>query len=328
MVMEMSGDRLPQFQQHPNGPESPGSTASQDASYKIREEPLGTARPIRIVVIGAGASGLNMIRALRLGLTNYELVVYEKNADVGGTWFENRYPGCRCDVPSHNYQFSWRPNKEWSNFFSPAPEIREYLCKLRDEEGMRDLIKTSHRVSSATWNEEMGVWSLTVRNEEKDEDFDDYATFLLDGSGILNHWTWPSVPGLQDFQGTLIHTARWPEGFDHRGKTVAVIGNGSTGVQLVPEIQPGVEKLYHIVRTPTWVIPPRRQTWLMMGKAKEILSEIKVDEKENFSEETIARFESDPAFYRKFVRDTEREVNNAFPVVSGNDTVQGLPNTG
>lgn len=316
MVIQTSGDHLPQPQRHAGGPDFRGSIASQDGSYKVREQPLGSAKPVRVVIIGAGASGLNMVRTLRLGLTNCEVAVYEKNEDVGGTWFENRYPGCRCDVPSHNYQFSWRPNTEWSNFFSPAGEIREYLCKLCDEEGMRDVVKTSHTVCSARWDEEKGVWNMTVRNEKTDEEFDDYATFLLDGTGILNDWKWPDVPGLQDFRGTLIHTARWPEGFDHRGKVVAVIGNGSTGVQLVPEIQPGVEKLYHFVRTPTWVIPPRRQTWLMMGNAKEILGEVEVDEKENFSDATIARFKSDPDFYRSFVKSIEREVNNAFPVVS------------
>ncbi|OIW35313.1 FAD/NAD(P)-binding domain-containing protein [Coniochaeta ligniaria NRRL 30616] len=320
----MSGDRLPQFQQHPAGPEPPASTASQYGTYKVREEPLGSTKPIRIVLIGAGASGLNMIRTLRLGLTSYELVVYEKNEDIGGTWFENRYPGCRCDVPSHNYQFSWRPNHEWSNFFSPAKEIQEYLCKICDEEGMRDTIKTSHRVSSARWNEEKGIWNITVRNTKTNEEFDDYATFLLDGTGILNNWTWPDVPGLQDFQGTLIHTACWPEDFDHRGKVVAVIGNGSTGVQLVPEIQPGAEKLYHIVRTPTWVIPPRRQAMLVMGNAKDILSEIELDEKENFSQATIARFKSDPDFYRRFVKGIEREVNNGFPVILKDGPVQAF----
>ncbi|KAH8910728.1 FAD/NAD(P)-binding domain-containing protein [Coniochaeta sp. PMI_546] len=324
MVIEMSGDHLPQFQQHPAGPGPTGSNTSHDGSYKIREEPLGSAKAIRIVLIGAGASGLNMIRTLRLGLTNYELIVYEKNEDIGGTWFENRYPGCRCDVPSHNYQFSWRPNHEWSNFFSPAKEIQEYLCKICDEEGMRDAIKTSHRVSSARWNEDRGIWNITVRNEKTNEEFDDYATFLVDGTGILNNWTWPDVPGLRDFQGTLIHTAHWPEDFDHRGKVVAVIGNGSTGVQLVPEIQPGVEKLYHIVRTPTWVIPPRRQAMLVMGNAKDILSEIKLDEKENFSEETIARFKSDPEFYQRFVKGIEREVNNSFSVILKDGPVQAF----
>lgn len=324
MVMDTSGDHLPQLQHSPADSQPQRRTALQDGAYKILEEPLGSSKPIRIIMIGAGASGLNMIRTLRLGLFNFELVVYEKNQDIGGTWFENRYPGCRCDVPSHNYQFSWRANHEWSNFFSPAKEIQEYLCRICDEEGMRDVIKTSHRVSSARWDEEGGIWHVVVQNEKTNEEFDDRANFLLDGTGILNNWAWPDVPGLECFQGDLIHTARWPEDFDHRGKVVAVIGNGSTGVQLVPQIQPGVKKLHHIVRTPTWVIPPRRQTMMAMGDAKELLAQIEVDEKEDFSENTIAKFKSDPDFYRTFVKGIEREVNSAFPIVLKDGAIQAF----
>jgi cation diffusion facilitator CzcD-associated flavoprotein CzcO len=155
------------------------------AHYTVREQPLGSARHIRIVGIGAGASGLNLIRTLRLNLSDYEVVIYEKNSDVGGTWLENRYPGCRCDVPSHNYQFSWRQKKDWANFFATAEEIGDYLCHVCDEEGMRDSIKTSHQVVSARWNEKDGQWELVIRNVETGEEFGDHATFLVDGTGIL-----------------------------------------------------------------------------------------------------------------------------------------------
>lgn len=187
--------RLPQitpFQYPPNGSmaqlngHAPAVKPQQpDTAYTFEEQPLGTARHVRIVGIGAGASGLNMIRTLRLNLSNYDIVVYEKNADVGGTWFENRYPGCRCDVPSHSYQFSWRPKKDWTNFFAAAEEIEEYLCKICDEERMRDSIKTSHQVVSARWNEKDGLWELVVRNLETGEEFSDHATFLVNGTGIL-----------------------------------------------------------------------------------------------------------------------------------------------
>ncbi|KXX78167.1 putative sterigmatocystin biosynthesis monooxygenase stcW [Madurella mycetomatis] len=295
-----------------------------DTAYKFEEQPLGTARHVRIVGIGAGASGLNMIRTLRLNLSNYDIVVYEKNADVGGTWYENRYPGCRCDVPSHSYQFSWRPKKDWTNFFATAEEIEEYLCKICDEERMRDSIKTSHQVVSARWNEKGGLWELVVRNLETGEEFGDYATFLVNGAGILNNWKWPDVEDLHAFKGTLIHTARWPEGFDHTGKTIAVIGNGSTGIQVLPELQPGAEKLYHIFRTPTWVLPPRIQAWKAMGQAEEILGKIQMDAKENFSQETLEKFQSDPEFYREFVKKIEVEVNNAFPIVLANSPIQAM----
>lgn len=154
-------------------------------TYTVQEKPLGSTQPIRIVGIGAGASGLNLIRTLQLNLTDFEVVVYEKNADVGGTWFENLYPGCRCDIPSHSYQFSWRPKKDWSNFCAGAEEIEEYLCRVCDEEGMRDSIKTSHEVVSAQWDETDGRWELSVRNLETGQEVSDYATYLVDGTGIL-----------------------------------------------------------------------------------------------------------------------------------------------
>lgn len=185
VIREVPASNLTQYHLHYSEPEPKKMAPVPDIPYKIREEPLGSSKPIRIVVIGAGASGLNMTRTLRLNLVNFELVVYEKNRDVGGTWYENRYPGCRCDVPSHNYQFSWRPNPEWTNFFSPAEEIEAYLCKICDDDGMRDVIKTSHRVSSAWWSEEQGRWHLTVDNLETGEQTRDHAEFLLDGSGIL-----------------------------------------------------------------------------------------------------------------------------------------------
>lgn len=155
--------------------------------YLINEKPLGTAKHVRIVGIGAGAGGINMVRTLRKHLTDYELVFYEKNDKVGGTWFENRYPGCRCDVPSHNYQFSWRPNPRWSNFFSPAEEIERYLDTICEEEHMLDSIKLQHKVVGAWWDENRGLWDISIVNLETGEEFRDEANFIIDGSGILKY---------------------------------------------------------------------------------------------------------------------------------------------
>ena len=296
-------------------------------AYTVKEQPLGTARHVRIVGIGAGASGINMVRTLRLRLPagSFEHVVYEKNSGVGGTWHENRYPGCRCDIPSHNYQFSWRPNRAWTNFFSPAEEINAYLGRVCDDEGMRDsVIKTEHEVRSARWDEAQGRWQLTVadlRCAEKQAGagacFSDYADFLVDASGILNRWKWPDVPGLHDFAGDLVHSARWPAaaaGFSLQDKTVAVIGNGASGVQIVPAIYPQVKKLVHVVRTPTWILPPRVQIFAA-GSAADMMSSIELDADENFTPEQIARFQSDPDLYRSFVKTIEKETNSNFPLV-------------
>lgn len=170
-----------------NGNTGSQTTAPQTAAYSVRELPFGTPKPLRIITLGAGASGLNMIRTLRntLPAGTFNHVVYEKNSDIGGTWYENRYPGCRCDVPSHNYQFSWRKNLEWTNFFAPAAEIQAYLCKLCDEEEMRPIIKTSHQIDAAYWDETSAKWAVHVRNLGDGRVFTDQADFLIDATGIL-----------------------------------------------------------------------------------------------------------------------------------------------
>lgn len=163
----------------------PTPIASENATYSVSETPLGTTRHVRIVTVGAGASGINMIRTVRENLTDYEHVVYEKNPSIGGTWYENRYPGCMCDIPAHNYQFSWRHNPSWSTFFAGAQEIEKYLCTVCEEEEMGSSIKTSHEVKKAVWDDEKAVWELEVQNLETGERFSDYGHFLLDATGIL-----------------------------------------------------------------------------------------------------------------------------------------------
>ncbi|KAI1334768.1 hypothetical protein F5Y15DRAFT_280124 [Xylariaceae sp. FL0016] len=303
--------------------DTPVNTARE--AYTVLERPLGTPKHVKIVGIGAGASGINMIRTLRKNLTNFEHVIYEKNRKIGGTWFENRYPGCRCDVPSHNYQFSWRPNREWSGFFSPAEEIEEYLDRICEEERMMDTIKLQHKVTGAWWDESRGLWDLRVVSLETGTELRDEANFLVDASGILNNWKWPDIPNLPSFQGEIIHTANWPKAFDYHNKTVAVIGNGSSGIQLLPAIQPHVKKLYHIVRTPTWILPPRIMTMkIMRSPATAVLDQIELDENENFSQATIDKFKNDPDFYRQFVRAVEKDINGAFPIVLNGSPIQQM----
>jgi len=163
----------------------PGPLKATNELLHDDNKPLGTARHIRIITIGAGASGINAIRAIRKHLTDFELVVYEKNPSVGGTWHENRYPGCKCDIPSHNYQFSWRPNPDWSAFYSPATEILDYIKTIYNEENMWNVIKLSHQVVHAQWDEGRGMWLIKIKNLETGEIIEDECHFLLDGSGVL-----------------------------------------------------------------------------------------------------------------------------------------------
>lgn len=149
------------------------------------DNPLGCTRHLRIITVGAGASGLNMIRTLRKHLDNYENVVYEKNPDIGGTWYENRYPGCKCDVPSQNYQFTWRHNPDWSGFYVEAPEILQYLKTVATEQDFWPSVKLSHQVIGAEWFEEEGMWHVKVKNLSNEEIFEDQCHFLLDATGVL-----------------------------------------------------------------------------------------------------------------------------------------------
>lgn len=291
--------------------------------YNVIDQPLGTPKPIRIVCIGAGVSGINLLRTLRLNLIDYEAQIYEKNEQVGGTWLENRYPGCRCDIPSHCYQYSWRPNTKWSNFFAPAREINDYLCQVCKEEDMMPLIKLQHQVTAALWDEARSIWRLKVEDLQTGVEFDDEANFLINASGILNNWKWPDVEGLHDFKGDLVHTTSWPEGYDLANKTVALIGNGATGIQLLPAIQPDVKKLYHIVRTPTWIPPPWIQGQAMMGGGQ-MLKEISLDAKENFTPEQIRRFEDDPEFYKRFVKGIEKDTSGNFRVMVRDGPIQAF----
>ncbi|KAL0935781.1 monooxygenase [Colletotrichum truncatum] len=315
----MARSRLNQVAEHLGATIIPNSDSTNAAPYQISEEPLGTTRRLRILGIGAGMSSMNMIRTLRLHLKDYEHVVYEKNPVLGGTWYENRYPGCKCDVPSHNYQFSWRPNHEWKGFFSSASEIQAYLLKVAEEENMNRVIKTEHQIERAEWDEHKGQWNVKVRNLKSGDVFDDYAHFLLDSCGILNNWKWPTIPGLHSFKGELIHSANWPETFNYKGKTLALIGNGSSGVQILPELQKEAQHIVHFVRDPTWVVPSRLQL-LVQGSGDNIIEEVEIDEDQDFTPAQVQRFKTDPAFYRKFVKAVEEVVNGNFPLQTLKDT--------
>lgn len=179
---------------------------------------------------------------------------------------------------------------------------------------MEDVIKLSHQVSHAQWNEEDGTWELKIQNLSTGEILDDRCHFLLDGSGILNNWKWPSIPGLQSFQGSLVHSANWPKEFDYQGKKVVVIGNGSSGVQIVPAIQPDVQELVHVIRSPTWIAPPGLEN-MKASTAGEVVQALDL-EGLCFTKKQIQQFNTDPDMYSEFVKATEKVVNSKFDIVS------------
>jgi cation diffusion facilitator CzcD-associated flavoprotein CzcO len=160
-----------------------------------------------------------------------------------------------------NYQFSWKI-KLWSHYYSYAPEIWEYLKSIERENNFVDkYVKLRHQVEGAKWDQEAGLWRVTVRDLETGTVKEDSAEFFINAGGVLNNWKWPNIEGLKDFKGKLMHSAAYEEGYELAGKKVAVIGSGSSGVQIVAAIQKKVDTLYHWVRSPIWITAGFAQTW-------------------------------------------------------------------
>jgi cation diffusion facilitator CzcD-associated flavoprotein CzcO len=164
-----------------------------------------------------------------------------------------RLVGFPISIPFNNGQFTWARNPNWTHFYSYATEIWQYLRDVVDEYNLEKYMKLKHEVIHALWNEEQGVWEVSVKNLSTGEVFIDTAEILVNGSGVLNNWKWPEIEGLHDFEGTICHTAAFNTKTDLTGKRVAVIGMGSSGIQVTAEIAPYVEHLYTWIRSPTWI---------------------------------------------------------------------------
>ncbi|KAK5050534.1 hypothetical protein LTR84_003815 [Exophiala bonariae] len=214
---------------------------------------FGVKRPLRVIVIGAGISGLNFFKRAEEQGGNLEIVCYEKNADIGGTWLENRYPGCACDIPSVVYQFPWRPAR-WSRYWSYSEEIWSYLKVVEQENRfVEKYVKLQHQVEELSWSDKEAKWRVSVHDVQHDLHFYDEAEVVINCTGVLSKWKWPSIPGLQTFQGTLLHSAAWDSSISLKGKRVALVGAGSSAVQILPNIYPDVEKVYTWVRSKVWI---------------------------------------------------------------------------
>ncbi|UNI17027.1 hypothetical protein JDV02_003406 [Purpureocillium takamizusanense] len=265
--------------------------------------------PFRVIVMGAGAAGIDFLHQAPKALTGLyvDIKCFEKNSDVGGTWYENRYPGCACDVPSASYQFPWRPNPDWTEFYSHAPEIWQYMKGIVLDEGLDKYIQLNTKVVSAAWDEADSRWVVGLTTTDGTRKWEERCDVFLNGGGILNAWKWPDIPGLHSFSGRLFHTAQYQEGYDLKGKRVAVIGSGSSGVQTVVSVYGDVSKLYTWVRSPTWITTSFAQKFAG-------------NDGSNFaySEESKMEWRRNPARYLEYRRLVERELNQRFKFVLRN----------
>jgi len=206
----------------------------------------------RVLIIGAGMSGL--LAAHRLRQAGVDFLIVEKNRDVGGTWLENTYPGCRVDNPNHNYSYSFAQRHDWPFHFSTQDVLLDYFRDCAKQFGVGDAIRFGTEVRSATWQEDEQRWSVEVTGPGGERETL-FANALISAVGQLNRPLFPDIPGRDDFQGPSFHSARWDHGTPLRGKRVAVIGTGASAMQLIPEIAPLVGELLVFQRTPAWMGP-------------------------------------------------------------------------
>ena len=197
------------------------------------------------------------------------LQIFEKNTDVGGTWLENSCkrsdqirciffdfssdPGVRCDIPANVYQSTFEPNTQWSEEYAQGAEIREYWQGVAQKYNVYQYLRLGHKILGATWDDKAAQWRLSLENVGSKEIFEEKFDVIITAIGRFNAWRLPDYPGIKDYQGHLRHTSSWHASFDPTDKTVAVIGNGASGIQIVPSIQPLVKHLDHYARSKTWI---------------------------------------------------------------------------
>ncbi|GAB3857865.1 flavin-containing monooxygenase [Dactylosporangium cerinum] len=207
---------------------------------------------VRVAIVGAGFGGLGA--AIRLKQQGHDdFVIFERAAEIGGTWRDNAYPGCACDVPSHVYSFSFALNPAWSSTYSPQPEIWAYLRDCADRHALRPNLRLDTEVRQACWDAAAGHWRIETSQLGSQREWT--ADVLISAGGPLNEPVIPKLPGLETFRGETFHSARWNHDHDLTGRRVAVIGTGASAVQFVPAIQPSVGRLTLFQRTAAWVMP-------------------------------------------------------------------------
>ncbi|TVY21170.1 putative sterigmatocystin biosynthesis monooxygenase [Lachnellula arida] len=286
------------------------SMASQSSTY-VDHRTLGSIfkpqRRLKVICIGAGASGLLLAYKIQRHFDDFELQVFEKNPEVSGTWYENRYPGCACDVPSHCYTWSFEPKTDWSANYATSKEIFKYFNDFSKRHGLEKYIALQHEVVGATWDEETAQWQVQVKDLQSGIVSSASAHVLINAGGILNAWKYPPIPGIKDYKGDLVHSAAWPQDLDLKGKVVGLIGNGSSGIQILPAIKNDVKKLVTFVREATWVAPP-------IGQSYEV-----------FTPEQQARFASEPEYHLNQRREIEAGMNRSFGIFhTGSEEQQAI----
>lgn len=282
-------------------PEASGPLFAEELGILSRDVELPrtpAAEKFRVVVIGAGFSGL--LASIQLTRSGIAHVVIEKNSKVGGTWWENRYPGAGVDTPSHAYSLSFVQRPDWTHYFSKRDELHAYTESIADQFDLRKNIRFDTEVIAARWDEPAQLWHVDLRKKDGSIETID-ANVVISAVGLLNRPTKPKIPGLESFAGQVVHTAEWRDDIDIGGKRVAVIGTGASAMQAVPQMAGVASRVIVFQRTPQWGIPNpnyfrkvREETKLLMREVPYYLGWYRLRHLWNFGDKLHEMVQWDP----------------------------------
>jgi Flavin-binding monooxygenase-like len=304
----------------PNGEKSnsipPARNSYMDEiTIPLNEVPAFTpTKKLRVVIIGAGYSGLIMAHKLMYEHVQtteriVDFTIFEAKHVTGGTWVDNTYPGVMCDVPSAIYAFPFDPNPNWSHFYSEGKEILEYMQNTVKKWKLDKHIQFNTKVTGCYWCEDISQWRIAVsRRNGPDEEWhgadDEYTDVLVSARGFLSTWHWPKIPGLHSFKGQKVHSAGWDHSYDYRHKRIGIIGNGSSGIQILPQMAklPGTT-VTSFQRGPTWVFSRHTPAQLVGSDDPSFNPEYRDCDKERFR---------DPEEMKKYRKVVQGGINKAF----------------
>ncbi|KAJ4138647.1 hypothetical protein NW768_002498 [Fusarium equiseti] len=284
------------------------TTPEEKTRSSASQRCMDQARPLKVIYIGAGISGICGAVEFRKQVPDIDLVIYEKNPDLGGTWYENRYPGCACDVPAHAYQLTYESSPRWSSFFASAPEILQYWKDVATKYNVRKHMRFQQKCIGARWDEAINKWHVRLKDLSTGSEYEDSSDVLVTGEGVLNEWKWPDIEGIQSFKGSLLHSANWDPQIDLKDKSVAVIGSGSSGLQIVPAILPEVKHMDHYIRGRSWIVG-------LFGDTETRQRIYEAGGNFNYSPEEIKKWETDREAYLEYRRAIEYTINKNFGVL-------------